>query len=368
MSLLSLLAWLYLGLLHGRFWQRGPILQPVAPGATPGMAPEVTVVVPARDEAEHIAASIASLLAQDYPGPFRVVLVDDNSTDGTADIARALPGAERLTVITGKPRPRGWAGKLWAVHQGVAESDSALVLLTDADITHDPRHLATLVAKLESSGVDMVSEMVGLRCIDLAERALIPAFVYFFALLYPFAWVNDGLRATAAAAGGTVLIRKTALQRIGGIEAIKGELIDDCALAAKVKAGGRIWLGHSALAGSIRAYPSWRDVWAMVARSAYVQLNFSPLLLLASTLGMALVFVVPPVAALCGSVAGAAAWAIMTATFVPTLRRFGLNLIWAPLLPAIALFYMAATIGSAINHHRGSGVVWKNRAYTEGGA
>lgn len=364
MSLMALLAWLYLGLLHGRFWQKGPILQP----ATPRVAPDVTVVVPARDEAEGIAASIASLLAQDYPGAFRVVLVDDNSTDGTGDIARALPGAERLTVITGLVRPRGWAGKLWAVHQGVTESSSELVLLTDADITHDPRHLATLVAKLESSGVEMVSEMVALRCEDWAERALIPAFVYFFALLYPFAWVNDGLRATAGAAGGTVLIRRAALARIGGIEAIKGELIDDCALAAKVKAGGRVWLGHSMLARSIRAYPSWRDVWKMVARSAYVQLKFSPVLLAASTLGIALVFVVPPVAAMSGSVVGLAAWAIMAASFVPTLRRFGLNLIWAPLLPGIALFYMAATIGSAVNHHRGAGVVWKDRAYTEGGA
>ncbi len=364
MSLMALLAWLYLGLLHGRFWQKGPILQP----ATPRVAPDVTVVVPARDEAEAIAASISSLLAQDYPGAFRVVLVDDNSTDGTGDIARALPGAERLTVITGRARPRGWAGKLWAVHQGVTESSSELVLLTDADITHDPRHLATLVAKLESSGVEMVSEMVALRCEDWAERALIPAFVYFFALLYPFAWVNDGLRATAGAAGGTVLIRRAALARIGGIEAIKGELIDDCALAAKVKAGGRIWLGHSMLARSIRAYPSWRDVWKMVARSAYVQLKFSPVLLAASTLGMALVFVVPPVSAISGSVLGLAAWAIMAASFVPTLRRFGLNLIWAPLLPGIALFYMAATIGSAVNHYRGAGVVWKDRAYTEGGA
>ena len=360
-ALLALLAWLYLTFLHGKFWQAGPILLP----ATPNSAPPVAIVVPARDEAETIAPVIASLLAQDYDGRFRVVLVDDNSTDGTGDIARALPGAERLTVITGAERPPGWAGKLWAVSQGVAASDEELVLLTDADITHDPRHLATLVSKLDASGVDMVSEMVALRCVDVPERALIPAFVYFFAMLYPFARVNDPTSDVAGAAGGTVLIRRGALERIGGIAAIKGDLIDDCALAAKVKQGGRIWLGHSMLARSIRPYPHWRDVWKMIARSAYVQLKLSPWLLAASTLGMALVFLAPPLAAVKGEWAGALAWAIMAATFLPTLRRFGLSLAWAPLLPAIAVFYMAATIGSAVDHHRGRGVVWKNRAYTE---
>jgi hopene-associated glycosyltransferase HpnB len=361
LALLALVAWLYLAFLHGRFWQSGPILTP----ARPAVWPDVAIVVPARDEADSIAACISSLLAQDYAGRFRVVLVDDNSTDRTAAIARALPGAERLTVISGKERPPGWAGKLWAVHQGVQATGEELVFLTDADIVHDPRHLSTLAAKLERSGVDMASEMVALRCVDWAERALIPAFVYFFAMLYPFAWVNDPTRATAGAAGGTVLIRRRALERIGGIEAIKGELIDDCALAGRVKQGGRIWLGHSTLARSIRPYPSWRDVWKMIARSAYVQLKLSPLLLAGSTLGMALVFLVPPLAALHGSLLGLAAWAIMAASFVPTLRRFGLTLIWAPLLPIIALFYMAATIGSAVDHHRGRGVVWKNRAYTE---
>jgi hopene-associated glycosyltransferase HpnB len=361
LSILALLAWIYLAFLHGRFWQSGPIL----PRAMPVSFPSVAIVVPARDEAEGIAASIGSLLAQDYAGPFRVLLVDDNSTDATAVIARALPGSERLTVIDGAARPRGWAGKLWAVHQGVARTTEELVLLTDADIVHDKAHLSSLVAHLQASGVDMVSEMVALRCESAAERALIPAFVYFFAMLYPFAWVNDGLRATAAAAGGTVLIRQRALARIGGIAAISGALIDDVALATKVKRGGRIWLGHSALARSVRPYPGAGDVWKMVARSAYVQLKRSPWLLIGSTLGLAVLFLVPPVAALRGSWIGAAAWLVMAATFVPTLRRFGLSLLWAPLLPLIAVFYMAATIGSALHHHRGRGVVWKSRAYTE---
>ncbi len=361
LAILALLAWLYLATLHGRFWQAGPIL----PAAAPVLHPPVAIVVPARDEADGIAASIGSLLAQNYAGPFRVVLVDDNSTDDTAAIARALPGADRLTVIDGKARPSGWAGKLWAVHQGVAATEDELVLLTDADIVHDPRHLSSLVAKLQATRVDMVSEMVALRCESWAERALIPAFVYFFALLYPFAWVNDGQRATAAAAGGTVLIRRAALDRIGGIAAISGALIDDVALATKVKVGGRIWLGHSALARSVRPYPHMIDVWRMVARSAYVQLKLSPVLLVGSTLGMAVLFLAPVLAAVHGSWIGWAAWAIMAGTFWPTLRRFGLSPFWAPCLPAIAVFYMAATLGSALDHHRGRGVVWKNRAYTE---
>jgi hopene-associated glycosyltransferase HpnB len=363
LAAIALLAWLYLVILHGGFWRDGERLT-----ATRSLrAPDVAVVVPARDEADMIKPVISSLLAQNYPGRLRVVLVDDNSTDGTGDIARALPGAEgRLTVLTGAARPAGWAGKLWAVHQGVAATDEEYLLLTDADITHDRAHIATLVAKAERSGVDMVSEMVALNCESFAERALIPAFVYLFALLYPFARANDPLSATAAAAGGTVLIRRRALERIGGIEAIGGALIDDVTLASKVKRGGRIWLGHSRLARSIRPYPGFADIWRMVSRSAYVQLRYSPLLLVLTTLGLAVVFLAPPLAAIFWhSWIGLAAWALMAASFLPTLRRFKLSPLWAPLLPAIAAFYMAATIGAAIDHHRGRGVVWKSRAYTE---
>ncbi|CAH2600955.1 Glycosyltransferase [Rhodovastum atsumiense] len=363
-ALLSLLSWLYLAFLHGRFWQDGERLAP----AQPTTAPPVAIIVPARDEAEVIARSIGSLLAQDYPGPFRVVLVDDGSSDDTAAIARALPGAERLTVIAGTPRPADWAGKLWAVQQGVAATEEPLVLLTDADIEHDPTHLATLVAHAGHLGADMVSEMVELSCESPAERVLIPAFPYLFALLYPFAWVNNPLWRTAAAAGGTILIRRHALERIGGIAAIRGALIDDVALAKAVKRGGRIWLGHSRQARSIRPYPGPGEIWGMIARSAYVQLGYSPLMLALSLLGLTLVFLVPPLAVLTGSwVAkgiGLAAWAIMARSFWPTLHRFRLSPLWTPVLPAVALFYMAATIGSAINHHRGRGVVWKRRAYT----
>ncbi len=226
--LLSLLIWLYLFFVHGRFWLSSPQLPP----ASPGEAPDVDIIVPARDEAGTIAPVIRSLLAQDYGGRFRVILVDDNSTDGTAALAGT---AAHLDVITLQSKPAEWSGKLWALSQGVEASRAPLLLFTDADIVHDPRHLASLVAKLLQARLDLVSEMVRLNCASLAERALVPAFVYFFQMLYPFSRVNDPASSTAAAAGGTVLIRREALQRIGGIASIKHSLIDDVALASAVK-------------------------------------------------------------------------------------------------------------------------------------
>jgi hopene-associated glycosyltransferase HpnB len=375
LTTLSCLVWLYLLLGHGRFWRSGPELPParaaVTPPIAPVNAPAVAVVVPARDEAPVIAATLRSLLAQDYAGPVRIILVDDGSADGTGTIARSLvprPTGPRLTVLTGAPRPPGWSGKLWAVAQGVAEARGAdLVLLTDADIQHQPGHLGALVAHQHETGCDLVSEIVALRCQSLAERALVPAFVFFFQLLYPFYWVNDSRRRTAAAAGGTILLRPDALARIGGIEAVRGKLIDDVALAAAVKQGGRIWLGHSALACSVRPYPGFADIWRMVARTAYVQLGFSPLLLLGTTLAMALVWLLPPAAVLFSHGTarwlGLVAWAMLSASYLPTLHRYRRTYLWAPLLPLIAAFYMAATLGSALNHYRGRGVAWKGRAY-----
>ncbi len=411
----AVLAWAYLLLWHGRFWSAGPVL----PCAVPAACPAVDVVIPARDEAEGIGAALLSLLAQDYPGPLRIFVVDDGSTDGTGAVARALvpprhpslraawgvaipgpyaptpvlaaPGLPRrcaprsddggegqgiggghgpevsLTVLDGQPRPPGWSGKLWAVSQGVAHTGARLVLLTDADIVHDPAHVSALVAKAERDGLDLVSEMVELRCHSLAERALVPAFVFFFQLLYPFAAVNDPMRRIAAAAGGTMLLRRRALDRIGGIAAVRGALIDDVALAAAVKRGGRIWLGHSILARSVRPYPGAADIWRMVARTAYVQLRRSPVILAGTVLGLALVWLAPPGLALFGHGwargLGAAAWAGSALSYVPTLRRFRQSPVWALALPGIACFYMAATVGSAWDHHRGRGVVWKRRAY-----
>jgi len=368
LAVLSLLIWLYLIGLHGRFWQAGPILTP----AHVLDAPSVAVVVPARDEATVIRGSLNSLLAQDYAGPFRIILVDDASTDGTGAIARAL-GDPRLTVLTGAERPAGWSGKLWAVAQGLdAAREAEFVLLTDADIVHDPRHVSTLLAHAIRQDLDMVSEMVTLACNSRAERALVPAFVFFFQLLYPFDWVNDSRRATAAAAGGTILISRRALGRTNGVEAVRGALIDDVALAAAVKQGGQIWLGHSALARSVRPYPQVGDIWRMITRTAYVQLRFSPVLLVATILAMALTWMVPPFAALFGDGigrwCGLAAWALLSVSYVPTLRRFGRSMLWAPFLPGIAAFYTAATIGAAVNHHLGRGVAWKGRAYTSSNA
>ncbi len=329
------------------------------------------IIVPARDEAGTVAAAIASLLAQDYPGPFRVILVDDNSTDGTAALGLAAAGtgatASRLTVLSLQSKPAGWSGKLWALARGIAASRAPVLLLTDADIVHDPRHLSSLVAKLGQDRLDLVSEMVRLNCGSLAERALVPAFVYFFQMLYPFSRVNDPTSRIAAAAGGTVLIRREALERIGGIDAIKNSLIDDVALAKSVKRYGPIFLGHSALAVSIRDYPNFSDIWRMISRTAFTQLRCSAALLALTLLGLSMLWLVPVAAILSGSgwqrAAGFAAFALAAASYFPTLARYERNRLWALLLPLIALFYMAATVGSGLDHWRGRGPRWKNRAY-----
>ncbi len=366
LAAVSLAIWVYLLVGHGRFWQSGPSLAPLPPLSARAPLPAVTVVVPARNEAETIERALKSLLAQDYPGPFRVVMVDDISSDGTGVIADAIDDP-RLTVLRGAPHPVGWSGKLWALQQGIAETSDGLLLLTDADIRHAKLHLATLVTKLEQDRLDMVSEMVGLHCEGPVEQALVPAFVFFFQLLYPFAWVNDAGNRMAAAAGGTVLIRAAALRRVGGFAAMRGALIDDVALARRVKAEGRIWLGHSRLATSIRPYKTAGEVWRMVARCAFVQLNYSAGRLAGTVAGMILVWLVPPLAALFGhglaSFLGVLGWAAMVAAYLPTLRRFGLSPLWAAPLPLVAVFYTAATVGSAIDHYRGRGVVWKQRAY-----
>jgi hopene-associated glycosyltransferase HpnB len=359
-ALLSLLVWLYLILAHGRFWSSGPELQP----GPPAEFPEVDIIVPARDEAETVGPVIASLVTQDYAGPFRITLIDDNSTDGTAAAAGTDPN---LRVLRGQPKPPGWSGKLWAVSQGVAASSAPVLLLTDADIVHDARHLSSLVARLLQPRVEMVSEMVRLNCSSFAERALVPAFVYFFQMLYPFASVNNPRSGVAAAAGGTVLVRREALERIGGIEAIKDALIDDVTLAKAIKTVGPIYLGHSGLATSIRRYPHFADIWQMVSRTAFTQLRHAFAVLLLTLLGLTLVWLVPPWEILFGRgwsfACGLAAFLLAVLSYVPTLRRYGRNPLWSLTLPLIALFYMAATVGSALNHWFGGGSRWKSRSY-----
>jgi hopene-associated glycosyltransferase HpnB len=360
LALLSLCAWSYLFFAHGFFWRSRPQLS----RAVPQELPEVDIIVPARDEAGTIQAAIASLLRQDYAGKFRVLLIDDNSTDGTAALAGEAPSLE---VIRLDSKPPGWSGKLWALHEGVAASRSPIVLFTDADIVHQPAHLASLLATLLSGRLDMVSEMVRLNCESVAERLLVPAFVYFFQMLYPFAKVNNPRSSVAAAAGGTVLIRRAALERIGGIAAIKDALIDDVALARQVKLGGPIFLAHSELAASIRRYPKFVDIWRMISRTAFTQLRYSALLLLGTIAALTIIWLVPPWEMVFGSGwrfgCAVAACLLAALSYIPTLVRYRRNRLWALALPLIAVFYMAATIASALNYWRGKGASWKSRAY-----
>ena len=361
LSLLSCLVWLYLLLARGRFWWSVPQILPGAPEATP----DIDVIVPARDEAATIGAAMQSLLAQDYAGRFTITLVDDCSTDGTADAAGSAPALRKLA---GQPKPAGWSGKLWAMHQGLAAGAAPLVLFTDADIVHDRRHLSALVATLQRTNTGMVSGMVQLRCESPAERALVPAFVYFFQMLYPFAWVNAPRSRTAAAAGGTILIRRALLDRIGGLATIRGALIDDVALATAVKPVAPVYLALSTLAASIRPYPHWRDIWRMISRTAFAQLRFSALLLVVTVAGMALVWGVPVAAALfahgAARLLGLGTCAMAAISFVPTLRHYRRSPLWALCLPLIACFYTAATVDSALDHWRGHGARWKDRLYS----
>ena len=360
---LSLAIWLYLFLARGGFWRMRPDACSGAPGAP---APSVTAVVPARNEADVVGHSVASLAAQRYAGEFHIILVDDASDDGTAAIARqSAPG---LLVISAPPLPPGWTGKMWAVAEGVRTATSDYLLLTDADIVHPPEHVAALVARAQEGGYDLVSYMVRLHCRSLAEQALIPAFVFFFFLLYPPAWIRDPCRRTAGAAGGCILIRRAALERIGGIARIAGELIDDCALARAVKdSGGRVWLGLSDTAVSLREYRTFGEIGRMISRSAYTQLGHSPLVLAGTVAGLAVTYLAPPLLTLlaprgAASGMGAMAWLLMTATYWPSVRYTTRHWFWAPLLPLIALFYMSATIHSAVAHWRGRGGMWKGRA------
>jgi hopene-associated glycosyltransferase HpnB len=373
---LALAVWLYLLLARGFFWRHDPPLDATPPPRWPA----VVAVIPARDEAAGIETCVRSLLGQHYPGRFGLVVVDDHSTDGTAALARqaaaAKGAADRLRVIAGRALPPGWSGKLWAVAQGLEAAQdwmptAEFVLLSDADIAHDANNLADLVQHAEARGLDLASLMVVLHCETWAERWLIPAFVFFFEMLYPFAWVNRRDRRTAAAAGGCMLVRRAALARIGGVAEIRGALIDDCALAAAIKPGGPIWLGLARQTRSLRVYEKVGDIWAMVARTAYVQLDHSPLLLGLTVIGMALTYLAPPVLVLVGglpAVMGALAWAAMAIAYLPTVRRYGRAPVWALLLPLVALFYVAATIGSAWRHYRGRGGQWKGRVYAGGDA
>lgn len=357
---ISLAAQIYLACFRGRFWQ---LRERLLPGA-PAKPAHVTAVIPARNEAPLISATLASLRAESFEGTLRIIVADDQSTDGTAETARAA-GADQVVEVT--TRPPDWKGKLWAVASGLRAAEPGdYFLLTDADIQYDSRDaLASLIAKAEN-GFDLVSIMVRLRAESIGEKLLIPAFVFFFFKLYPPAWVAANGQ-TAAAAGGCMLIRGEMLKRIGGIESIRSALIDDCALAKRVKeSGGRVWLGTSPLhIRSVREYSHAGELRAMISRSAFAQLNHSALLLIGIVIGMLVIYVAPVAALLSGdalaATAGASSWAIGAAIFSPTVREYRVPRWIALCLPAIALFYLAATVESAFRYWTGRGGEWKGR-------
>ena len=363
----TLAIWLYLLLFRGGFWREFARRAPQPPAPPAGL--RIVAVVPARDEAGVVGRAIASLAAQRAPGYFHIVLADDHSSDGTAAAAAAAAPCDLLTVIPAAPLPPGWKGKLWAVAEGVRHAAMLrpdYLLLTDADIVHAPENVAQLAARAEAEGYDLVSYMATLACDTPAERALVPAFVFFFFLLYPPAWIRSPRRATAGAAGGCMLIRYAMLEKIGGIAAIRGELIDDCALARAVKrAGGRVWLGLSGTTHSIRPYRTFADVGRMISRSAFTQLRHSTMLLVGTVAGLLLTYLAPPLLTLFAPqpAAGMAAmaWLLMSVCYAPALRFYRVPWFAAPLLPLVALFYAGATVDSAIAYWRGAGGQWKGR-------
>ncbi len=334
----------------------------------------IAVIIPARNEADVIGRSITSLLRQSCADALHIFVVDDNSTDGTADAVRQAtaqsPQADRVRVISGLPLPPGWSGKLWAVQQGIEQAltlQPDFLLLTDADIEHAPDNVAKLASIAKAGNYDLASFMVKLHCRSVAEKLLIPSFVFFFLMLYPPRWIRDPQRKTAGAAGGCMLIHPAALERIGGIAAIRQEIIDDCALARAVKrTGGKVWLGLTPDTHSLRAYNSFAEIERMIARTAFNQLRHSLWLLLGTVLGMLLVFVLPVALLASGSpmlaAIGGAAYLLISAAYLPMVRFYELNPLWALTLPLSALFYVAATIHSAVKYWMGRGGEWKGRA------
>ena len=346
----------------------------------------MTVVVPARNEAAILPHSLPTLVDQDYPGRLEIVVVDDSSTDRTADVAASLGGGSSVrdvAVISAPSLPDGWAGKVWAMHTGAASDpvqSCDYVLFTDADIAHPPDLLRRLVGQARRRDLDLASVMAQLRAVSPFERLLVPAFVYFFGLLYPFRWSNDPNHKTAAAAGGCVLVRRRLLDRVGGFEPIRGKIIDDCALAAAVKrVGGRTWLGLARDVRSLRGYAGLSGIWHVVARTAYTQLGYSPLRLVGTVVGLVLIFGAPPAAAIAGIVGLAAAadaglsgatlavgllaWGLMAFSYLPMTRWYGGSALRATTLPLAAAFYVAMTLDSARRHWAGIGGGWKGRTY-----
>nr|WP_041619296.1 glycosyltransferase [Stanieria cyanosphaera] len=377
-SLISLGIWLYLLGFWGNFWRAKERLE--TQHIKLESYPSIAVIIPARNEAELLPQTLRSLLVQDYPGDYSIVLIDDGSTDGTAQIAQEFFKTNKLKIIESQVLPQGWTGKLWAIQQGISYAQQQnptpkYFLLTDADIEHSKNNLQQLVIKAELEQKNLVSLMVLLRCQSFWEKLLIPAFVFFFQKLYPFAWVNDPRKQIAAAAGGCILINAQALNEIGGIEVIKQALIDDCSLAKVIKQSNfqnkSIWLGLTNSTHSLRPYNHLETIWSMVARTAYTQLNHSPALLIGTMIAMSLVYLIAPVSLTTGivtanwllTIIGLLTWLLMLIAYLPTIRLYQISLFWALSLPAIALLYTLMTIDSAIQFWQGKGGNWKGRVY-----
>jgi hopene-associated glycosyltransferase HpnB len=366
---LTAVTWSYLTLDRGAFW-RTKSAQPDARDNA-AISGGVVAVVPARNEAELVGPVVTSLLNQGVA--ISVVLVDDESTDGTAEVARRASEkagkADALIVIQSKPLPAGWTGKLWSMHQGIERaraSNPTWLMLTDADVLHGAETVANLGLVASHGPYDLVSFMVKLHCESLPEKLLIPAFVYFFFMLYPPAWIRNTRRSTAGAAGGCMLVRAETLERAGGLESIRGAVIDDCSLARLLRQhGGRLWMGLTDQSQSLRRYETFADVEHMVSRTAFNQLKHSSWLLLCTIAGMLITYLAPPLLLLTRSrpsiFMGAAAWAAMTITYSTIVRYYRLNPAWALTLPLAALFYLGATMHSAVKYWKGSGGDWKGR-------
>ena len=382
LTLLSLLSWLGLLFFWGQFWRANQRLDKQSNKLS--QYPSVCAIIPARNEAQMLPQTLPSLLKQEYPGEFNLILVDDRSSDRTGeiaqDIATQLDCPQRLKVVLAEELSQGWTGKLWAMSQGIKVAQQQTnspdyFLFTDADIQHHSTNLNELVTKAEQENLDLVSLMVLLRCQSFWEQLLIPAFVFFFQKLYPFPWVNDPHKTMAAAAGGCILVHSQALQRIGGIAAIRQSLIDDCALAEAIKSSSKekkgIWLGLTDSTLSLRPYPSLASIWDMVARTAYTQLNYSPWLLLGTLVAMTIIYLVPPLATVGGlltgnwlvAIAGLSAWLLMALAYLPTILLYQRFPLLAFLLPGIALLYNLMTLDSALRHWQGKGGAWKGRVY-----
>lgn len=379
LGIIALGIWLHLFFGRGWFWRVGKVDADRAAAETVGPWPSVVAVVPARNEAETIGRVVTDLVRQDYPGAFSIVVVDDHSEDGTASVARDAAsesgGGARVKVVNASELPAGWTGKLWALNEGVAHSGVTGVAaeapsfywFSDADVTHAPDSLRRLVALSERDKLDLASLMVLLHAKTLPERALIPAFLYFFLMLYPPQWIADEELATAGAAGGCILLRREAFVRIGGFAAIRGEVIDDCALAKAVKtSGGKVWMGLTRTSTSLRAYGTFAEIRDLIARTAFTQLRYSSLLLAGTLAGMFLTYIAPPLLLFAhdstARILGLTAWLLMALSFLPTVRFYRLSSTWAPLLPLTALFYSYATWLSAVRYWIGKGGLWKGRA------